>query len=214
MSSVLVPLFTQKTVAYEQCVGLLKPDVSILAPVNWFYATSCILTGYAPEGLEWLNVVTFFVFGIILPLALLIPLFYDFIPEGMIVNRNARKVIGLVMALFAFRGFFATFFIELLSYGFTGVGALLIGVLVSGIVYNSAKRLIMPLGKHVKEELRWDILAEINRLNEEIRNLERAKSQLTSARLYDTDEANKIDKAIKEKSERIKELEKKASKLF
>jgi septal ring factor EnvC (AmiA/AmiB activator) len=113
------------------------------------------------------------------------------------------------MALFAFRGFFATFFIELLSYGFTGVGALLIGVLVSGIVYNSAKRLIMPLGKHVKEELRWDILAEIEELRRQIRDLEKAKSQLmSSSAAYNENEVKRIEEEIKEKSERITELEK------
>jgi hypothetical protein len=203
--SVLLPLFGKPTVAYEQCVEMFKPDVSVLTVPGIFYTTSCILTGYAPIGLEWLTITTFVIFGIVLPLALLISLFSAFIPEGMIEHSGARRVIVVVASLFAFRGFFATFFVEMLSYGFAGLGALLVGVLFTGIVYKAAYKFVSPLGVEVSTELRYMALGEAEEIRREIGKLESAKSAATTEGKSTAD----IEARINRLTKRLKELEKK-----
>lgn len=173
-ASIILPLIVKKAIVYEECKTLFRPDVSIFTAPGLFYAFSCVLTGYATPELEWLTITTFFIFGIIAPLALLIPLFWDFMPEEIIKDPNARRVIAVVAALFAYRGFFATFFIEMLSYGFAGIGALLIGVLFTGWVWKAAYRFITPLGISVAERLKHLKLAEAEWIRREITRLEEA----------------------------------------
>ena len=150
---VLLPIFSKPTVTYEECKSMFAPDVSIVTLPGLFYTTSCIFTGYVPQNLEWLSITTFIIFGIILPLALLISLFFEFMPSFMITNRNARRVIAVVGALFAFRGFFATFFIQILEYGFAGIGALMVGTLFTGFVWKAADKFVNPMGINIKESL-------------------------------------------------------------
>lgn len=186
MIGYLIPLFGQPTIEYEKCTSMFKPDVPILSFPGIAYITSCILTGYSPLESEWLAIITFIVFGMIMPLALLISLFWEFVPEGLITNKYARNVIAVVGALFAFRGFFITLFIEFLSYGFGGIGALLVAVLFTGSVYKTAYRAIRPLGWEIKTEMEYLRLGKIKELEREIATLQ-------DALLAATDESTKED---------------------
>jgi ABC-type multidrug transport system fused ATPase/permease subunit len=202
---VLLPLFGTPTVTYEKCATMFKPDVSLLTFPGITYTTSCILTGYAPTGLEWLTVTTFVIFGIILPLGLLITLFWEFVPEGLIRSTAARRVIAVIAALFAFRGFFATFFVEMLSYGFAGVGALAVAVLFTGFVWKIAYSFVTPLGVPIKAELRYFALGEAEEIKREIGELIKAKTALEEEGKPTKDIEDRINRLTK----RLEELEKK-----
>jgi hypothetical protein len=184
---------------------MFKPDVSLLTFPGITYTTSCILTGYAPTGLEWLTVTTFVIFGIILPLGLLITLFWEFVPEGLIRSTAARRVIAVIAALFAFRGFFATFFVEMLSYGFAGVGALAVAVLFTGFVWKIAYSFVTPLGVPIKAELRYFALGEAEEIKREIGELIKAKTALEEEGKPTKDIEDRINRLTK----RLEELEKK-----
>lgn len=173
VGSVLLPMFSQPTITYEKCTGLFKSDASLATAPGWFYATSCVLTGYSTPDLEWLTIITFFIFGIIAPITLMYYLFKDFMPTGMITDQNARTVISFIAALLAFRGFAATYFIDMLSYGFAGIGALIVGVLFTGFVYTAALRFCRPLGVDMKSEMRMFQLAEAEEVRREISDLEK-----------------------------------------
>jgi len=201
--SVLLPIVGTPTVTYEKCTTMFKPDASLLTFPGITYTTSCILTGYAPTGLEWLTVTTFVIFGIILPLGLLITLFWEFVPEGLIRSKAARRVIAVIAALFAFRGFFATFFVEMLSYGFAGVGALGGAVLIAGFVWKIAYRFTMPLGVEMKTELRYFALGEAEQIKREIITLRAALAAASEA------DKPAIKDRINELTKRLQELEKK-----
>jgi hypothetical protein len=201
MVGVLLPMFAQPTVTYEQCTGLFKPDASVLTLPGALYATSCIVTGYAAPGVEWLVIITFFMFGIITPLALMFALFWEFIPEQMITNVNARRVITFAAGMFAFRGFFASYFIDMLSYGFAGIGALLVGVLFTGIVYKAAYRFCRPLGVDISTELRYYTLAEAEQVRREIGQLDEAFNAASAA------DRPGIQERINRLTKRLHELE-------
>jgi hypothetical protein len=179
--SVLLPLFGQPTVAYEKCETMFKPNVALLTFPGLFYTTSCVITGYAPAGLEWLTISTFAIFGVILPLGLLIALFWELVPEGLITSSAVRRVIAVIAALFAFRGFFATFLIEVLSYGFLGIGALAIAVLFTGFVWKIAYRFTMPLGVEMSTELRYFTLGEAEQIRRDINQLQAALATASEA---------------------------------
>jgi hypothetical protein len=208
MIGFLLPLLGKPTVTYEECKKEFKLDVSVLTAPGLTYVTSCILTGYAPTNIElagWLNFTTFIIFGIILPLALLITLFCEFVPEGMITSRAARRVIGVIGALFAFRGIFGTLFVEILSYGFTGIGALSVAVLFTGYAWKIAYRFITPLGVKISTEMRYFILSEAEQIKREIEELQKTKTALTEEGKPTQD----IDDRINRLTKRLNELEKK-----
>ena len=201
---VLLPIFGKPTVTYEECKSMFAPDVSILTMPGLFYTTSCIFTGYVPQNLEWLTVTTFIIFGIILPLALLISLFFEFIPDFLITNPNARKVIAVVGALFAFRGFFATFFIQILDYGFAGIGALLVGTLFTGFVWKAAEKFISPLGIKTETALKIMKLGYYEDLEKRYQLLMSAKQAAITAK--DQKLIEEIDKQLAELEKALKKV--------
>jgi hypothetical protein len=200
---VLLPLFGEPTVTFDKCTTMFRPDISFFTYPGLVYTFSCVLTGYAPTGLEWLTVTTFVIFGIILPLAFSFILFWEFVPEGLIPSAAARRVLALILALFAYRGALATFFVEILSYGSVGMLALLTGVLFTGGVWKWAYRFVTPLGVEMKTELRYLALGEAEELKREIRQLRAA--------LAAASEADKpgIKARIDKLTKRLKELEEK-----
>jgi hypothetical protein len=191
--SVVFPLLGEPTVTYEKCKTMFNPDISVLTVPGLFYTTSCVLTGYAPKNLEWLTIATFIIFGVILPIALLAALFYDFIPEGMITNENARRVIAAVGTLFAFRGFFASLFVEFLSYGFTGMGALFVAVLFTGYVWKAAYKFVVPVGEFELKKAKLATYEELARQYETTKD-----AYLAAIRANKFKEAEKFEKQMKE----------------
>jgi hypothetical protein len=201
---VLLPIFGKPTVTYEECKSMFAPDVSILTMPGLFYTTSCIFTGYVPQNLEWLTVTTFIIFGIILPLALLISLFFSFIPDFMITDKNARRVIAVVGALFAFRGFFATFFIQILEYGFVGIGALMVGTLFTGFVWKAAEKFISPLGIKTETALKIMKLGYYEDLEKQYRLLMSAKQ--AARKQHNQKLVNEIEQELAEIEKELKKV--------
>jgi len=203
---VILPLFGNQTVTYEQCISMFKPDVSIFTLPGLFYTTSCILTGYVPTNLESLSIATFTIFGIIAPLALLISLFFSFMPTFMIENKYAQRVIAVVGALIAFRGFFTTFFIQILEYGFAGVGALMVGTLFTGFVWKVCEKFVSPLGIDVGTSLKIMRMGYYQELEEELEH--HRKALIAAQKAGDTALEAEIQKRIDE----LEDLLKKAGK--
>jgi hypothetical protein len=207
--AIVLPVFSKPTVTYEKCTSMFYPGnitiINLTIP-RLFYAGSCIFTGYAPENLEWLTVTTFIIFGICLPLALLFSLFFSFVPTFMITNENARRVIAFVGTLFAFRGFFASFFIQALEYGFVGVGGLMIGTLFTGLVWRVCEKFVSPLGIKTKEALKIMKLGYYQELEEELAMLQKAK--LAAQKTGDTEAEAMITKRINKLQELLGKVEK------
>ncbi|MEM5867818.1 MAG: hypothetical protein QXG39_07855 [Candidatus Aenigmatarchaeota archaeon] len=206
VGGVMLPLFGAPTVTYEQCISMFKPGVSIFTMPGLFYTVSCIFTGYVPQNLDSLSIATFTIFGIIAPLALLISLFFSFMPTFIIENKYAQRVIAVVGALIAFRGFFATFLIQLLEYGFAGIGALMVGTLFTGFVWKACEKFVSPLGIDVGTSLKIMRIGYYQELENELRMLENALDAATKA-------GNKqLEAEIQQKIENIKKLMKKVEK--
>lgn len=102
---------------------------------NLIVTGSCIIIGYAPKDLEITTIGSFLIFALILPLSLIIALFYEFI--DFLTNENVRRVVVFASALIAYRGLLASMFVELLSYSFAGVALLAINYLLFGIIYRA-----------------------------------------------------------------------------
>jgi len=210
LASVLLPLLWQPTVAYEQCKTMFKPDVALLTFPGIVYTASCILTGYAPAGLEWLTVTTFIIFGIILPIAISISLFWEFVPEALIKSQPVRRVLAVALALIAYRGAFATFFVEMLSYGAVGMLALLVAVLFTGMVWKVAQRFVESPGKKIAEELEYIKMGEVEWLQRRLMELRAAYNSPTtpdSERPKILDEISKITKRLKELGKEVEKRE-------
>jgi hypothetical protein len=173
IGGVVLPLISHPTVTYVQCMNVFNPATLVNVP-GWFYATSCILTGYSPPDLQWLTITSFAIFGIILPIVFLYVLFWQFMPTEMISDSNVRRVIAFIAAMFAYRGFVATYFIDTLSYGFAGIGAMLVGVLFVGFVWKAALGFVRPLGIEGKEEVKDLMLGEVQMIKREMQQLEAA----------------------------------------
>jgi HAMP domain-containing protein len=195
---VLIPMYyTSPQITYQECTTVFAPDISIVTVPGLFYATSCILTGYSVPNYEWLTIATFFIFGIILPAAFLLALFSEFISSDLITHEGARRVIVVVATLFAFRGVFATFFIQMLSYGFAGIGALLAGVLFTGIVWRAAYRFVSPLGIEGQTVIQGVMLGEIEMKKRELMQAEAGLSQAKEGRMKEYYK-KEIDRLIKD----------------
>lgn len=95
---------------------------------------SCIITGYKYKGeySAW-AVFGFWVFGVLIPLLLLMFLFYDFVDaSGVVKKPMSKKVVGYSLGVLAFRGFIVANLIELLSIGSVGIALLAIDLIFAG----------------------------------------------------------------------------------
>lgn len=127
----VIPMLGQPTITYQVCDQTFFPSTKptpVFAVsdviVDFITMTACVFTGYVPSSLTWLGITTFFIFGIIAPLGVLMALFYEF--TDFLANPNVRKVMTFLSALIAFRFLLASMFLEILGYGFAGLGLLLI----------------------------------------------------------------------------------------
>jgi hypothetical protein len=109
-------------------ITIPDPLASVVIP------TSCVFAGYVPTELSWLGLVTFFIFGIILPLALLISVFYY--STDFLTHKGVRSVVTLSLSLIAFRFLLASLFLELLGYGIAGIGLILVDFLLFEILFT------------------------------------------------------------------------------
>jgi len=172
-------------------------------------AAACIFTGYAPSSWDIYNVSTFIIFGFVAPIAILFILFYEF-TGGLISHTGAHRVLALVIALMAYRGLLATLFIDLLTYGFAGIGVLLVDYLIFGILYNLIKK-TWKWREAIEEELQIAELAELERLKEKRDELQRAWTALKTSPIPLTPEDEKKMKEYEKKMKEIDETLKKLS---
>lgn len=128
----LIPfLGGEKTNFYTRCESVSKSNI--------VETISCIFVGYAPTGFELHTLGTFIIFGVIAPLGILIALFYD-VTEDIFTSKNVRNVVAFLSALIAFRTLLATMFLELLNYGFAGLGIMLVNYLFFMIMFKIMKK--------------------------------------------------------------------------
>ena len=172
-------------------------------PIYDFFGTSaCILSGYAPSTYNWLGMSIFFIFGIIIPLAILITLFYDF--SGFLINRNVRNVIAFTGGLLSFRALFSTLFIDFIIYGYGGIGLLMFNYLLFGWAITWVRRMFAMV-QTTRTLLTVQDMAEYDRLVEYRDELIRARDTLIRMG-GSPDEIKGYDKLIQQVEKRIRKL--------
>ena len=177
-------------ISYKACksfFGEFKATTPEKAIINVFEIGCCIFTGFVPVEFTVYSIVVFILFMMIIPLAILITLFWDF--SSFITHPNARKVIAFCSALLSYRMLISTFFIEFLSYGFGGIGILFFNYLFFGWSIKAIRKLF-AFSEHVSTMLSAQDLAELDRLIEMREELLRAYRQAIS--MGDIDKAEKI----------------------
>jgi len=133
----LIPYLGSKVVEYNEC-----KEISFTRGISYenvVYTFTCIFVGYAPAGTELTTLAVFIIFGLIAPLGMLIALFYEF--TDFLTNRGVRNVMTFLSALVAYRFLLATLFIDLLGYGFAGLGILLFDYFFFMIVFRAMRGL-------------------------------------------------------------------------
>jgi len=170
----VLPMLGGKTINYAtECTSLTYSGNNL--PENVVGTFSCIFSGYAPANFEWGTIVTFVIFGIIAPLGILIALFYEF--TDFLTNSGVRNVVTFLSALIAFRVLLATLFIELLSYGFAGLGILLVDYFFFMVIFRAMRKLwiesatIQNILTYTKAEHIADLTAQLRRINEVLATL-------------------------------------------
>jgi hypothetical protein len=134
----LVPyLGSNKVVEYNECKE--TSFAGGMSYENIVYTFACIFVGYAPAGTELTTLTVFIIFGLIAPLGMLIALFYEF--TDFFINSGVRNVMAFLSALVAYRFLLASLFIDLLGYGFVGLGILLFDYFFFMIVFKAMQKL-------------------------------------------------------------------------
>lgn len=135
--SYLIPYLGSKVVEYNEC-----KEISFTGGMSYeniVYTFACIFVGYAPAGTELITLAVFIIFGLIAPLGMLIALFYEF--TDFLTNHGVRNVMAFLSAVVAYRFLLATLFIDLLGYGFAGLGILLFDYFFFMIVFRAMRGL-------------------------------------------------------------------------
>jgi ABC-type multidrug transport system fused ATPase/permease subunit len=180
----LLPYLGKPVVEYQECKGWSFADFPSIP-----FALACVFTGYAPGGAEALTMVTFFIFGLLAPLGLLISLFYNF-SDVVSDNKNMRLIISIFSGILSLRFLMATLFTELLSYGFAGMGLLLIDYLF----FMWMNKIVMGLfkGAQIISEIEASLVEDdIARLTATINNLRQLQEETT-----DEEAKKRIEKRI------------------
>lgn len=181
-----------------------KTFISTGSVKDIFLTASCIFIGYAPVELSIYSILVFIIFLLILPLAMLISLFWDF--SGFLTHPGVRKVIAFSSALISYRMLVSTFLIEFLSYGLGGIGLLFFNYLLFGWGITIIRRMF-ALQQQVKLMREVSNLARLNRLLELRDNLRRAQEMATLS--GDMKKVRKIEEEIRRIETLIEELKKK-----
>jgi len=133
----LIPYLGSKVIEYNEC-----KEISFTGGISYenvVYTFACIFVGYAPAGTELTTLAVFIIFGLIAPLGMLIALFYEF--TDFLTNKGVRNVMTFLSAVVAYRFLLATLFIDLLGYGFAGLGILLFDYFFFMIVFRAMRGL-------------------------------------------------------------------------
>jgi hypothetical protein len=121
--SLVLPLFFNKTINFQECEQLVDPK-------NVYKTTACVFVGYAPTPeASMVTYLNFIITAIICPFAFFYYIFKDLIGTmNFPSDKNAQNVIAFVGAYSALRGALASYFVEFFTYGWFGMGALAFGV--------------------------------------------------------------------------------------
>ncbi len=126
----IVPLLTRQPLFdYTSCENLQE-----LTYVDWVL---CAMTGYTLGKWGGLSLATFVCMLFIVPLALLYSIFYLGVSgmfKGWVTYSNwAERIIAFCLAIFAYRGFLVSGFVEFLSLGAWGIALLVIDFILIGV---------------------------------------------------------------------------------
>ncbi|MEM7821700.1 MAG: hypothetical protein QXX38_02720 [Candidatus Aenigmatarchaeota archaeon] len=173
-------LTINKIVSYKECKGIppvVPQDTNIPTAMatDFLASLACIITGYVPEGATpaefYLGLSAFFIFAVIMPLALSIAVMVWAL--DWIHPTTLRNIMALCIGLLAFRGFFVTLFVEFLTFGAVGIVALLINIILIGALWRGMIKLL-GLAALISGERTITYLAHIDRLLEEEKEVLRA----------------------------------------
>jgi hypothetical protein len=167
-------LTIKKIVTYTECTGLFPIVPSTAKPtdpvLNVFGQVACVLAGYMPSE-DYLSYATFFIFAVIIPMALLIAISIwslDFVHPT-----NIRNVIAFCIAMIGFRAFFVTLFIEFLTFGSAGILALIVNMLLIMMLWRVMVKFLGFAGL-ITQEKNIAYLASLDRLMEEQKDILRS----------------------------------------
>lgn len=116
----------------QKCSG--SGSTSIFGGANLHEMFTCIITGYTYKGNygTW-AFFSFWLFGVLIPIILFVSLFQDFvISSNVIRQKKSQKIVGLSLGLIAYRGFFVTNLLEILSIGSLGIALLALNLVFLG----------------------------------------------------------------------------------
>jgi hypothetical protein len=211
----LFPLiFKEPAITYVNCK---EASIEMGKINNVPYTVGCILTGYVPKGGGeggggTYTLISFIIFGVILPATLFIYLFYDAI--DFVGNKSVRNVLSFVAGLMAFRGAAETLFIEFLTYGMLGMGLLLFNLFFLMILYGRIKK-IWEAAEAISEVIsakKWEVYgAYRDQLDRVKREIEEASKIIADPNVPE-DEKVKAKKRLESAEKARKYLEDKLEK--
>jgi len=157
----LVPYLGDKVIEYSECKEVSFGEK--ISYENVVYTLACIFVGYAPSGTELTTLAIFIIFGIIAPIGILIALFYEF--TAFFVNPGVRNVMAFLSALVAYRFLLATLFIDLLGYGFAGLGILIFNYFFFMVIFRLMKDLWSGAAmiENIIRETRMERMADLTK---------------------------------------------------
>ncbi|MEM5875267.1 MAG: hypothetical protein QXW01_00440 [Candidatus Aenigmatarchaeota archaeon] len=147
-----------------------------LSGTNIIEMVGCIFSGYAPSNNEATTIAVFFIFGVIAPLGILIALFYEF--TDFFNNQGVRNVMTFLSALMAFRVLMADLFFELLSYGFAGLGILIVDYFFFMVIFKFMQR-FWKGAEMIQEIITYTTEERIAELTRQLKNAEAMLSTLS-----------------------------------
>ena len=201
----LLPMVGKPVVSYKKCEGTLSLWSSSSSQtkdpaVKLMETTACIFSGYVTTQLLWESIIVFFIFGLIVPFAMIIALFYEF-TKDFLEHPMVRRVVAFTAGLLAYRYLLATLFLDVLGYGFAGVAILLVDLLLLYAVFRGLSRFWRGY-----EELS-EMLAVQNR--DTLYDLLRRRDNLLNAYKNSSGEKQKeVEEELNDVEKKIKELQK------
>ncbi len=184
------------------CFQLESKNLSLIEQI------ACIFSGITPVNnvISWL---VWFVFLFILPLAILVSLFWEFTTAAIITHPGARRVIAFASALIAYRFLMAYLFVEFISVGLGGIALFFVNILFFGWAVNGIRRLF-AFAEQVKAMREAQNIAMLERL---FRMRDDLYAQWEFAiRQGNTQLANQLKEQLDKIDEQIENLRKKVEK--
>jgi hypothetical protein len=196
------PVFPYKVCEQEFTAAM--PPSNLPGPVvNIIALTACTLTGYIPTEITTLGIITFFIFGIIAPLGVLMALFFEF--TDFLTDRNVRRVMTFLSALIAYRFLLSSMTIEVLGYGFAGVGKLLIDFFFFMIIFRIISKLWIGY-EQVDSVLSGQAQARLASAVNEKNELEKLRDELKKTGQTNTAQYKSFDNRVKNLEKLIKDI--------